>query len=116
MALHLSKRASALKPSATLAMAARARAMQAKGIDVISFSTGEPDFDTPSHIKDAAKKALDEGFTKYTQVGGIPELKKAIAEKFRRDNDLEYAPEEIVVSSGAKQAIYNALMALVDDG
>lgn len=114
--LKLADRTQALQPSATLAMAAKAGAMRAQGINVISFSTGEPDFDTPQVIKDAAKAALDAGFTKYTPTGGIPELKAAIIEKLQHDNQLNYLPENILVTVGAKQAIFNALFALVNPG
>ncbi|MFH1995820.1 MAG: aminotransferase class I/II-fold pyridoxal phosphate-dependent enzyme, partial [Candidatus Omnitrophota bacterium] len=86
------------------------------GIDVVGFGAGEPDFDTPEHIKDAAKKALDEGFTKYTPASGILELKKAICKKFRTDNNLDYLPEEILVSCGAKHSIFNAILALCNEG
>lgn len=113
---HLSKRAQQLKPSATLGMAAKAAELRAKGVNVISFATGEPDFDTPDNIKDAAKASLDRGDTKYAPSAGIPQLRKAIAAKMKRDNNLTYAPEEITVSCGAKQAIANALLAIVDDG
>ena len=113
---HLSKRAQQLKPSATLGMAAKAAELRAQGVNVISFATGEPDFDTPNNIKDAAKASLDRGDTKYAPSAGIPQLRKAIAAKMKRDNNLTYAPEEITVSCGAKQAIANALLATVDDG
>jgi len=112
----LSKRAQQLAPSATLGMAAKAGKLRAQGVDVISFATGEPDFDTPSFIKDAAKQSLDRGDTKYAPSAGIPQLRQAIAAKMKRDNDLDYAPEEITVSCGAKQAIANALLAIIDDG
>ena len=114
--IRCSKRAQELKPSATLGMAAKAAALKAKGVDVISFATGEPDFGTPVMIKDAAKASLDHGDTKYAPSAGIPELREAIVAKMKRDNDLTYAPEEISVSCGAKQAIANTLLALVDDG
>lgn len=113
---RLSKRAQELEPSATLGMAAKAAALKAEGANVISFATGEPDFDTPETIKDAAKASLDHGDTKYAPSAGIPRLREAIAAKMKRDNDLAYAPEEISVSCGAKQAIANALLVLVDDG
>ena len=114
--LPITKRAEKLAPSETLAMAARARELRARGVDVISFATGEPDFDTPSFIKASAKKALDEGLTKYTPSAGTPELKGAIKEKLKRDNGLDYSAEEICVTCGAKQAIYNALQVLVEEG
>ncbi|OAV45359.1 pyridoxal phosphate-dependent aminotransferase [Lewinella sp. 4G2] len=102
--------------SATLKMAALGREVKAQGHDVISLSLGEPDFDTPEHIKEAAKVALDEGYTKYTPVPGIPELKQAIVDKFKRENGLDYAPNQIVVSTGAKQSIYNIAHALLNKG
>lgn len=114
--MNLSKRAKKLTPSATLGMAAEAQRMRAEGIDVISFSTGEPDFDTPSYIKDAAKASLDRGCTKYAPPAGMPALREAIVRKLERDNGLAYTSQEISVTSGAKQAIANALLALVDPG
>lgn len=102
--------------SETIKMAQMARNLRAQGHDVISLSLGEPDFDTPTHIKEAAKMALDEGLTKYTPVPGIPELTKAIADKFKRDNNLDYAPSQIIVSNGAKQSIANVCLALLDEG
>ncbi len=112
----LSKRAMEMKPSATLAMAAKAAAMRADGIDIISFATGEPDFTTPVSICDVAKSAMDEGLFHYTPSAGIPELKKAICNKLIRDNDLEYGANEVTVTSGAKQAIFNALQVMIDSG
>jgi aspartate aminotransferase len=112
----LSNRAKSLKPSPTLAINAKAKAMQAQGIRVISFGAGEPDFDTPENIKQAAKKALDEGFTKYTPVGGIDELKDAIIQKFQRDNGLSYKRSEILVSCGGKHSFYNLSQAIFDQG
>lgn len=113
--MRLSKRVSSIGSSPTLGITAKAKKMQAEGIDIIGFGAGEPDFDTPANIKEAAKKAIDAGFTKYTPPSGIPELKVAICEKFKRDNDLDYEPEEIIVSCGAKHAIFNAILALCDD-
>jgi len=113
--VRLSKRVSSIGPSPTLGITAKAKKMRAEGIDVIGFGAGEPDFDTPVNIKEAAKKAIDAGFTKYTPPSGIPELKVAICEKLKRDNDLDYEPEEILVSCGAKHAIFNAVLALCDD-
>ena len=113
--MRLSKRVSSIGPSPTLGITAKAKKMRADGIDVIGFGAGEPDFDTPVNIKEAAKKAIDAGFTKYTPPSGIPELKVAICEKLKRDNDLDYEPEEILVSCGAKHAIFNAVLALCDD-
>lgn len=112
----LSDRINALAESQTLEMAKKARELKAKGVDVISLNLGEPDFQTPQHIKDAAKKAVDDGFTFYTPVSGIPELRKAIAEKLKRDNSLDFKAENIVVSTGAKQSLVNTLMALVNPG
>jgi aspartate aminotransferase len=112
----LSDRAKSLKPSPTLAINAKAKAMQAQGIQVISFGAGEPDFDTPENIKQAAKKALDQGFTKYTPVGGIDELKDAIINKFNRDSHLTYKRSEILVSCGGKHSFYNLAQAIFDQG
>ncbi|WP_242927485.1 pyridoxal phosphate-dependent aminotransferase [Pontibacter vulgaris] len=112
----LSDRIAALAESQTIAMAKKARELAAQGHDVISLSFGEPDFQTPQYIKDAAKKAIDDGFTFYTPVAGYPELRQAIADKFKRDNNLDYKPENIVVSTGAKQSIANAILCLVNPG
>src|SRR3989304_7897395 len=112
----LSKRAKSLKPSPTLAINAKAKSMQAQGIHVISFGAGEPDFDTPQNIKQAAVKAIEEGFTKYTPVGGIDELKDAILFKFQRDNGLTYKRSQILVSCGGKHSFYNLAQALFDQG
>jgi aspartate aminotransferase len=114
--MQLAKRLKAIKPSPTLSLNAKAKALAAKGEDVVSFAAGEPDFDTPSHIKDAAKAALDAGFTKYTATGGIPELKSAISQKLKKDNHLDYAPEQILVSCGAKHSLYNLFQALLSPG
>jgi len=112
----LSDRAKKIKPSPTLAIDAKAKAMKASGSDVISFGVGEPDFDTPENIKEAAIKAMREGFTKYTAVGGIDPLKDAIIEKLDTDNGLKYGREEIVVSCGAKHSLYNIAQALYGPG
>ncbi len=112
----LSDRATSLKPSPTLAINAKAKAMQARGIHVISFGAGEPDFDTPQNIKQAAKKAIDDGFTKYTPVGGTEELKDAIINKFKRDGQLTYKRSEILVSCGGKHSFYNLAQAIFDQG
>lgn len=112
----LSARLNALAESETLAMTKKARELAAQGNKVISLSVGEPDFPTPQYIKDAAKKAIDEGFTTYTPVPGIPDLRKAIADKFKRDNNLDYTADNIVVSTGAKQSIANVLLSVVDPG
>jgi len=114
--MDLSERVRQLSPSPTLAITAKAAAMRAEGLDVISFGAGEPDFDTPSHIKQVAIQAIDGGFTKYTPVGGIDELKDAIIEKFRRDNGLHYERSQILVSCGGKHAVYNLAQALFDKG
>lgn len=115
-ALPISRLVSEMQESATLKMAKMARELKAQGKDVIDLSLGEPDFDTPVHIKEAAKKALDDGYTKYTPVNGLPELRQAIAAKLSRDNDLQYTINQIVVSNGAKQSVYNLCMALLDPG
>jgi len=112
----LADRLKTLQPSPTLAMQARAKAMRAQGINVISFGAGEPDFDTPRRIKDAAIRALESGQTKYTEVGGIPELRAAVCHKLKRDLGLEYTPEEVTASCGAKHTLYNIVMALVNPG
>ncbi len=116
MHYRFAQRAQALTPSLTLAIDAKAKQMKANGIDVVGFGAGEPDFDTPQHIKDAAVKALAAGFTKYTPAAGIPELRQAIAEKHRRENGLEYKPSQIVVSCGGKHSCYNVIMALCQEG
>jgi aspartate aminotransferase len=112
----LSDRVLKMEESATLRMAQLGREVKAQGHDVISLSLGEPDFDTPEHIKDAAKRALDAGATKYTPVPGTAELRKAVSDKFKRENGLDYAPEQIVVSTGAKQSIANVALALLNPG
>ncbi|MGB9904589.1 MAG: pyridoxal phosphate-dependent aminotransferase [Desulfotomaculales bacterium] len=114
--MKLAARAEKISPSPTLSIDAQAKKMAAAGINVINFGAGEPDFDTPEHIKEAAVEALRKGATKYTPVGGTPALKEAIAKKLKADNGLDYSPEEIVVSCGAKHSLYNAIMALVDEG
>ena len=116
MSSQLSDRVQRIKPSATIAVTARAAALRASGIDVIGLGAGEPDFDTPDHIKRAANEAIAQGFTKYTAVDGIAELKTAIINKFRRDNELEYEPNQILVSTGAKQTIFNMVHALINAG
>jgi len=112
----ISKRVRKVKPSATIAISSKAMEMRSAGIDVISMSAGEPDFDTPEYIKDAAKAAMDRGMTKYTQVDGVPELKEAIINKFSEDNELKYQPANILVSTGAKQTLYNLFQAILGDG
>ncbi len=112
----LSDRLLNMSESATLKMARMGRELRAQGHDIISLSLGEPDFDTPAHIKDAAKKALDEGYTKYTPVSGLLELRQAIQHKFKRDNDLDFGLDQIVVSNGAKQSIMNLCQAILNEG
>ncbi len=112
----LSERINSMQESATLKMAKISRELRSQGHDVIDLSIGEPDFDTPQHIKDAAKKAIDEGYTHYTPVPGYPELRKAIAAKLKRDNNIDYTFEQIVVSTGAKQSIANVVLSLVNKG
>ncbi len=112
----LSERINSMQESATLKMAKISRELRSQGHDVIDLSIGEPDFDTPQHIKDAAKKAIDEGYTHYTPVPGYPELRKAIATKLKRDNNIDYTFDQIVVSTGAKQSIANVVLSLVNKG
>ena len=112
----LSDRLLAMNESATIAMAKKARELMAQGVDVINLSFGEPDFQTPQYIKDAAKQALDDGYTFYTPVPGIPELRQAICDKLKRDNRLDFQPNQIVVSTGAKQALANVILSLVNPG
>ncbi|HSW12816.1 MAG TPA: pyridoxal phosphate-dependent aminotransferase [Solimonas sp.] len=114
MEISLALRNSRIKPSPTLAVTAKAAELKAQGKDVLSLGAGEPDFDTPQHIKDAAVEALNRGFTKYTPVGGTPSLKKAIIDKMQRDNALEYKPNQILVSNGGKQSCYNLCQALLN--
>lgn len=112
----ISSRLSAVKPSPTLAVSAKATELKRAGIDIISLGTGEPDFDTPDNIKDAAIKGIREGATKYTPASGTAELKEAIINKFKRENDLKFATDEIIVGTGAKQVLYNLFMATIDPG
>jgi len=114
--IKLAARVGEVPPSITLAIAAKAKAMRAEGIDVCSLSTGEPDFDTPEHIKAAAKQALDAGKTKYGPAAGEPQLKAAIARKLQSDNNLNYQPENIIVTNGGKHSLYNLMMALIEPG
>lgn len=114
--MELASRATILTPSLTLAIDSKAKAMKAEGIDVCSFGAGEPDFDTPDHIKAAAMASLDGGFTKYTPSSGIPELRNAISEKFQKDNGLDYKPSQIIVSSGAKHSCFNVILATIQPG
>lgn len=113
---QLSNRLNRLAPSATLAMSQKSGEMKAQGIDVINMSVGEPDFNTPDHIKAAAKKAVDDNYSRYSPVPGYPDLRKAISAKLKNENGLEYAPSEILVSNGAKQSVCNTIMALVNEG
>ena len=114
--MKLATRMSRIKPSPTLAITAKANALRAEGLDIIGFGAGEPDFDTPDSIKRAAIKAIEAGFTKYTPVGGIDELKDAIIGKFKEDNDLVYKRSEVVVSCGAKHTLYNLAQVLFEEG
>jgi aspartate aminotransferase len=116
LGIRLSQRVQRIKPSPTLAVTARAAALKASGKDVIGLGAGEPDFDTPEHIKAAAMDAINRGFTKYTAVDGTAGLKQAVVEKFQRDNDLRYTPKQILVSCGAKQSFFNLCLALLDAG
>jgi aspartate aminotransferase len=112
----IAQRLGRIKPSATLAVSTMARELKAQGHDVIGLGAGEPDFETPDHIKEAAKAAMDRGETRYTAVAGTPKLRQAICGKFKRDNGLDYTPEQVTVGCGGKQTIYNALMATLDPG
>jgi aspartate aminotransferase len=116
MNYKISQRAASLAPSLTLVIDSKAKAMKAAGEDVVGFGAGEPDFDTPQHIKDAATKALAAGFTKYTPSSGIPELREAIAEKFKRENGLTYKPSQVIVSCGGKHSCYNVILATCEAG
>jgi len=116
MNYRISQRAASLSPSLTLAIDAKAKQMKAEGLDVVGFGAGEPDFDTPQHIKDAAAKALADGFTKYTPSSGIPELRQAIADKFKRENGLTYQPSQVIVSCGGKHSCYNVILATCQEG
>jgi aspartate aminotransferase len=114
--MEISTRAAQLTPSLTLSIDSKAKAMKSEGLDVCGFGAGEPDFDTPEHIKAAAISALEAGFTKYTPSSGLPELRQAISEKFAADNGLEYRPSQVVVSNGAKHSCYNAILATCETG
>ena len=116
MNYKISQRAASLSPSLTLAIDAKAKAMKAEGQDVVGFGAGEPDFDTPDHIKMAAIKGLADGFTKYTPSSGIPELRQAIADKFKRENGLTYKPSQVIVSNGGKHSCYNVIIATCEPG
>ncbi|MDD5455012.1 MAG: aminotransferase class I/II-fold pyridoxal phosphate-dependent enzyme, partial [Candidatus Ratteibacteria bacterium] len=114
--MFISKKIASISPSPTLAITAKAKKMQAEGINIIGFGAGEPDFDTPFNIKQAAKKAIDNGHTKYTPTSGIKELKEAIRKKLKNDNNLDYLSEEILVSCGAKHSIFNVILTLCNEG
>lgn len=114
--MELAERLSRISEPQTIKMAKLSRELKAQGIDIVDLSIGEPDFDTPAHIREAAKKAIDEGFTHYTPVAGIAELRQAVVHKLRRDNGLEYTPEQIVVSTGAKQSIANTVLSIINPG
>jgi aspartate aminotransferase len=116
MTLKIASRLDPIKPSITLAVTAKAAKLKADGIDVVSFGAGEPDFDTPDHIKDAARASLDKGVGKYTEVAGIAALRKAIAAELSRVHAAKIAPEDVLVSCGAKHSLYNLFMALLDPG
>ncbi|MBN2506130.1 MAG: pyridoxal phosphate-dependent aminotransferase [Verrucomicrobia bacterium] len=116
MNYRVSQRAASLSPSLTLAIDSKAKQMRAEGLDVVGFGAGEPDFETPAHITEAAAKALAAGFTKYTPSSGIPELRQAIADKFRRENGLDYTPRQVIVSCGGKHSCYNTVLATCQDG
>ena len=114
--MKLSQRVQAIKPSATLMVTAQAAKLKAEGKDIIGLGAGEPDFDTPQHIKESAIAAIQRGFTKYTAVGGTPSLKQAVINKFKRENNLDYTAREILVSSGGKQSFFNLVLATIDSG
>ena len=116
MSISLSNRVQSIKPSQTLAITARAKELRAQGLDIIGLGAGEPDFDTPDNIKEAAIQAIRDGFTKYTAVDGTPGLKQAVIDKFKRDNDLDYEMNHILVSVGGKQTSFNLLQALINPG
>ena len=116
MSLELSKKALAVKPSSTLAITAKAKTMKNMGMDIVGFTAGEPDFDTPAHIREAAKRAIDEGFTRYTPASGITELKEAIIKKFRDFNNLHYEQDQIVVCNGGKHVLTNVFTAIINPG
>ena len=114
--MNLSKKAGNISPSITLSITAKANELKAQGVDVVSFGAGEPDFNTPQNIINAAIKAMQDGKTKYTPAGGILELKKTICKKFKDDNNLEYKPDQITISTGAKQCLANTFMAILNPG
>ena len=114
--MNISKKFQAISPSSTLAITAKVNEMKANGIDVAGFGAGEPDFNTPEHIREAAIKAINEGFTRYTPASGTKELKEAVAAKFKRENGLDYGIENIVISNGAKHSLMNALGVILNPG
>lgn len=114
--MKLSRKALGISPSPTLTIDARAKQLKSEGVDVIGFGAGEPDFDTPLHIREAAMQAIRDGFTRYTPSGGIPELKEAVCEKLQRDNNLHYRPAQVVLSNGAKHSLANIFTAILDPG
>lgn len=114
--MTISRRMMQISPSMTLAITSKANQLKKAGAEVISFGAGEPDFDTPEHIKKAADEAIASGFTKYTPTGGIPELKEAVCEKLRKENNLNYSPEEILISCGAKHSLFNAILSICQEG
>src|SRR4051794_35082744 len=114
--MKLAHRLQSIQPSPTLALNAKAKALAAQGVDVVGFAAGEPDFDTPQLVKDAGIEAIKAGFTKYTPTAGIPELRAAIVEKLKKDNDLHFTPEQVLVSAGAKHSLYNLFQALLNPG
>ena len=114
--VKISKRAQAVSASATIAITSRAKELKAQGVDILAFAAGEPDFDTPEYIKEAAVKALEQGRTKYTAAAGIAELKKTVADKFHRENGLNYTPEQTIINIGGKHSVYEAMQAVLDDG
>lgn len=116
MNYNLSKKGLEISPSVTLEITAKAKEMKSKGIDVISFGAGEPDFNTPENIRKEGIRAIEEGLTKYTPASGIKELKEAVCAKFKKDNNIEYTPENIIISNGAKHSLFNALMAIINPG
>jgi aspartate aminotransferase len=114
--MELSRRVLNMSTSPTIAITSKAKELKAKGVDVIGFGAGEPDFDVPEHVKEAAKKAVDSGFSKYTSPAGIPELREAVAHKLKTENGIDYSPNEIVITNGAKQALFNLMLSVVDEG
>ena len=114
--MKISQRAQSVPPSMTIAVTARAKELKSQGVDIVGFGAGEPDFDTPQYIKDAAVEAIKAGQTKYTAVAGIPELRKAIADKLKRDNGLDYSPDQVIVNVGGKHSVYEAMQAVLDPG